>query len=64
MIVRNYKGKMVKININNYSSEKQLYNKLWEIMFNIKNSCEKKIQKYIFISFIFNCTSFVIKRHI
>ena len=42
MIVRNYKGKMVKININNYSSEKQLYNKLWEIMFNIKNSCEKK----------------------
>ena len=41
MIVRNYKGEMVKININNYSSDKKLYNKLWETMFNIKISCEK-----------------------
>ena len=51
MIVRNYKGEMVKININNYSSDKNLYNKLWEIMFNIKISCEKnqkdKILEYI-----------------
>lgn len=51
MIVRNYKGEMVKININNYSSDKKLYNKLWETMFNIKISCEKnqkdKILEYI-----------------
>ena len=35
MFVRQNNGKIVKININHYNSEKQLYRKLWKTMFNI-----------------------------
>ena len=35
MFIRNYLGKVIEINSNQYNSEVQLYRKLWKLMFNV-----------------------------
>lgn len=35
MFVRNYKGKIVKFNWRDYNSEKEMYESLWKISYNI-----------------------------
>ena len=38
MYIRNYKGKMVAFNWQQYHSEKELYRALWKIRYNIEYS--------------------------
>ena len=50
MHLRNYKGKIVYINENNYPSEKLLYIKIWKIKYNLdiaKKSDLNKILDYV-----------------
>ena len=51
MFVRNYSGKVVKINNKHYNSEIQLYRKLWKIMFNVSlidnNNQKNEIINYL-----------------
>jgi Cdc6-like AAA superfamily ATPase len=47
MFVRNFNGKLIKINTTVYNSEKQLYTDLWDKMFNIKDITFKDQTKEI-----------------
>ena len=51
MYIRNYKGKMVKFNWRDYSSEKELYSALWKICYNIEitsnNNQNKQLLQFI-----------------
>ena len=50
MHLRNYKGKIVYINENNYPSEKLLYIQIWKIRYNLniaKKSDLNKILDYV-----------------
>ena len=48
MIIRNYQGKLVYFNKENYSSEYNMYTALWKIMYNIDlNEDDSKSNKII-----------------
>lgn len=52
MYIRNSKGKLVKFDINKYTSDKQLYKALWFELFNIK--IKEQGQMDIIINYIKN----------
>ena len=54
MFVRNYLGKMVKIDISKYYSDKDLYKALWKIKYNIVLDDDKYVLLYDIIDFIKN----------
>ena len=54
MFVRNYKGKLVEIDISKYYSDKDFYNALWEIKYNITLDNDKYILIDEIIEFINN----------
>ena len=47
MYIRNYEGKLVKFEWKKYQSEKQMYYKLWKLMYNIDLKEDKKMNKYL-----------------
>ena len=51
MFIRNYNGKLIEINCNQYNSEVQLYRKLWELIFNVtltdNNNQKNEIINYL-----------------
>jgi|UniRef100_A0A6C0CNU5 hypothetical protein len=54
MFVRNYLGKMVKIDISKYYSDKDLYKALWKIKYNIVLDDDKYVLLDDIIDFIKN----------
>jgi len=54
MFVRNYMGKMVKIDISKYYSDKEFYNALWKIKYNITLDDDKYVLIDEIIEFINN----------
>ncbi len=54
MFVRNYKGKLVEIDISKYYSDKDFYNVLWKIKYNITLDNDKYILIDEIIDFINN----------
>ena len=52
MIIRNYRGKMVKFDVKEYTNEVDMYKELWKIKYNItvntkKIDTNKKLKNYI-----------------
>jgi len=54
MIIRNYKGKLVYFNKQDYSSEYNMYIALWKIMYNINLKDEKSKSNKIISNFMIN----------
>ena len=54
MIIRNYKGKLVYFNKEEYSSEYNMYIALWKIMYNIDLKNEKSGSNEIISNFMKN----------
>lgn len=54
MFVRNYSGKIVKIDVSKYYSDKDLYKVLWKIKYNINLDNDKYILLDDIIDFINN----------
>ena len=54
MFVRNYLGKMVKIDISKYYNDKDLYKALWKIKYNIVLDDDKYVLLDDIIDFIKN----------
>ena len=54
MIVRNYKGKLVYFNKEEYSSEYNMYVALWKIMYNIDLYDEKSKSNSLISNFMKN----------
>ena len=54
MLVRNYLGKMIKIDISKYYSDKDLYKALWKIKYNIVLDDDKYVLLDDIIDFIKN----------
>lgn len=49
MFIRNSNMKMVKLNINNYTTEKQFYKALWKLKYNISFSKKNSFNVSSFI---------------
>jgi hypothetical protein len=47
MYIRNHEGKLVKFGWKKYRSEKQLYQQLWKIMYNVNLKENDKMNKYL-----------------
>ena len=51
MYIRNYKGELIKININQFNNDKEKYNYIWNIMYNINlkenDKYNANLMKYI-----------------
>ena len=54
MIVRDYKGKLVYFNKNDFSSEYNMYLALWKIMYNINLKEKESISNKIISNFMIN----------
>tara|TARA_B100001093_G_scaffold423631_1_gene416585 strand:+ start:2039 stop:2215 length:177 start_codon:yes stop_codon:yes gene_type:complete len=57
MYIRNYKGELIKININQFNNDKEKYNYIWNIMYNINlkenDKYNANLMKYIIGNNIF-----------
>lgn len=57
MYIRNYKGELIKININQFNNDKDKYNYIWNIMYNINlkenDKYNANLMKYIIGNNIF-----------